>query len=72
MHPYAIVGGVPAKVIKYRFNPEIIKELLKIDYNVLTEKMIKEHIEDLYADLIGVEQTNWMPLKSEGTFNEGV
>lgn len=27
--PYAIVGGVPAKVLKYRFNNEIIEMLLK-------------------------------------------
>lgn len=26
--PYAIVGGVPAKVIKYRFSPAVIKKLL--------------------------------------------
>lgn len=26
--PYAIVGGVPAKVIRYRFSPEIIDELV--------------------------------------------
>lgn len=26
--PYAIVGGVPAKVIRYRFNSEMIKQLL--------------------------------------------
>lgn len=29
---YAIVGGVPAKVIKYRFSPEVIKGLLKIKW----------------------------------------
>ena len=28
--PYAIVGGNPAKIIKYRFNDQIIKELLAI------------------------------------------
>lgn len=28
--PYAIVGGNPAKIIKYRFEPEQIQELLKI------------------------------------------
>lgn len=27
--PYAIVGGVPAKIIKYRFNKETIERLLK-------------------------------------------
>jgi acetyltransferase-like isoleucine patch superfamily enzyme len=28
--PYAVVGGVPAKVIKYRFSKEVIAKLLKI------------------------------------------
>lgn len=30
--PYAIVGGVPAKIIKYRFNEETIKKLLKSEW----------------------------------------
>lgn len=30
--PYAVVGGVPAKVIKYRFNAETIKKLLDIQW----------------------------------------
>jgi acetyltransferase-like isoleucine patch superfamily enzyme len=30
--PYAIVGGVPAKVIRYRFTEEIIKELLELKW----------------------------------------
>lgn len=42
--PYAIVGGVPAKVIKYRFEKEIIDELLKIDFSKFDYKVIKEHI----------------------------
>ncbi|WP_136483226.1 CatB-related O-acetyltransferase [Vibrio sp. H11] len=36
---YSIVGGVPAKVIKYRFNSEIIKRLVDIQwwkYNVFS------------------------------------
>ena len=28
--PYAIVGGVPAKVIKYRFSDDVILKLLEI------------------------------------------
>ena len=28
--PYAIVGGVPAKLIRYRFSPEIIAALLEL------------------------------------------
>lgn len=30
--PYAIVGGVPAKIIKYRFSEEVINELLEIEW----------------------------------------
>lgn len=34
--PYAIVGGVPAKIIKYRFPHEIIAEAEKVDFSALT------------------------------------
>lgn len=51
--PYAIVGGVPAKIIKYRFSPEVIKQLLKLDYSKLTDNMIRERIDDLYTSLDG-------------------
>lgn len=30
--PYAIVGGIPAKVIKYRFDENTIKRLLKLEW----------------------------------------
>lgn len=61
--PYAIVGGVPAKVIKCRFSEELIKELLKVDYSKLTKEMIQEHIDDLYTDLKDAKQLDWMPKK---------
>ncbi len=59
--PYAIVGGVPAKVIRYRFNPEIIEELLKVDYSKLTKEEIEAHIDELYTVLKEKKQLNWMP-----------
>lgn len=59
--PYAIVGGVPAKVIKYRFEPDMIKELLKVDYSKLTKEMVQEHIDDLYVKLTDKSQLDWMP-----------
>lgn len=61
--PYAIVAGVPAKVIKYRFSTEIIEELLKVDYSKMTDEMIKTHINDLYSELKGVSQIEWLPKK---------
>ena len=63
--PYAIVGGVPAKVIKYRFEPEMIEELLKIDYGKLSKEDIEKHIDDLYTELKDPNQLDWMPKKGE-------
>lgn len=40
--PYAIVGGVPAKVIKYRFDEETIKELLELKWWDLPDEKIKQ------------------------------
>ena len=40
--PYAVVAGVPAKVIKYRFDAETIKDLLKIQWWNLPESVIAE------------------------------
>lgn len=32
VEPYEIVGGVPAKHIRYRFSPDIIAELLRTEW----------------------------------------
>ena len=61
--PYAIVGGVPAKVIKYRFEPEMIQALLQIDYSKLDGEMIRQHADDLYEKLESPEQLSWLPKK---------
>jgi len=36
IEPYAIVGGVPAKVIRYRFSEDVRKKLQKVDWSVMT------------------------------------
>ena len=40
--PYAVVGGVPARVIKYRFDEDVIAELLKLKWWDLDEETIKQ------------------------------
>lgn len=60
---YAIVGGVPAKVIKYRFAPEMIRKLLKVDYSALEDAHILAHAEELYCPLTAEEQLAWLPQK---------
>lgn len=42
--PYAIVGGVPAQIIKYRFTAEMILKLEKINWWNWNEEQIKENI----------------------------
>lgn len=53
--PYAVVGGVPARVIKYRFTDEVIKELVKIDYDKVDRKFIELHEDIWYRKVINPE-----------------
>lgn len=48
---YSIVGGNPARVIKYRFSEEIIDQLMKIDYGKMSDNKISTFIEDLYTEI---------------------
>lgn len=41
--PYAIVGGVPAKVIRYRFEQEDVEWLLKLEWWNKDEEWIEKH-----------------------------
>lgn len=41
--PYAIVGGVPAKVLKYRFDDETIEALLKSKWWELPDKELSKY-----------------------------
>ena len=61
VQPYEIVGGIPAKTLRKRFEQDIINELLNVDYSALDKQQIKEHIDDLYVPLTSVEQLCWMP-----------
>jgi acetyltransferase-like isoleucine patch superfamily enzyme len=48
--PYSIVGGNPAKIIKYRFPEFIIKEMLKINYEKINPEHLAELGESLYEN----------------------
>ena len=66
--PYAIVGGVPAKIIKYRFDEKIIEKLLKLDYSKLTPEIVKENQELFYQEMTEDVADNMLKLfgKDEG------
>ena len=49
--PYAIVGGVPAKIIKYRFDNKVIQSLININYKSLSIDKINSIQSDLYLEI---------------------
>ena len=49
--PYAVVGGVPARLIHYRFNGSIREKLLGLDLSNADELFIKNHIAMLEEEL---------------------
>ena len=51
VEPYSIVGGNPAKFIKYRFEPDMIEKLKRINIGMLTKDYIKANINTLYTHL---------------------
>lgn len=44
VEPYSIVGGVPAKLIRYRFEKDLIEKLLKSKWWELNEDKFRENI----------------------------
>lgn len=48
--PYAIVGGNPIEIIKYRFSKEKIAQLLKLKWWNWNEERVKENIEWLCSN----------------------
>lgn len=56
--PYAIVGGVPAKLIKYRFEPEVIDSLLASQWWEWEDDKIKyfiPHMESPYTFIAALQ-----------------
>ncbi len=49
--PYAIIGGVPARVIRYRYSDEQIRKLLEIAWWNWDEDKIKENLDYFYGDV---------------------
>lgn len=58
--PYSIVGGVPSRLIRYRFPEDVRNFLLTLGYDRLDEKLIQSHIKDFDK---GIEKTNLEEIK---------
>ena len=53
--PYAIVGGVPAKIIRYRFSEDLIAKLLELKWWDMSEAELKKHIHLFQKEGLTVE-----------------
>jgi virginiamycin A acetyltransferase len=49
--PYAIIGGNPAKIIKYRFEEPTVQQLLKIDLSEFEIDFVKKNINKFYCKI---------------------
>jgi Acetyltransferase (isoleucine patch superfamily) len=56
--PYAIVGGVPAKVIKYRFEKDVIEKLIEIKWWEKGSEWMKKNIEIFRKPITSVTDLN--------------
>lgn len=49
--PYSIVGGNPAKIIKYRFDEKLIEKLISVDFGELCDQVIVKKIDMFYEEI---------------------
>lgn len=51
--PYAIVAGVPAKIIRYRHSPETIEALLKSEWWTKSPEWLAENLNTFKVGNVG-------------------
>ncbi|WP_407305801.1 CatB-related O-acetyltransferase [Acinetobacter sp.] len=65
---YAVVAGVPAKVMKHRFTPEIIERLLQLKWWELNDEILKQHrLLNIYDSLEFLESIKDGPRTTQPT-----
>jgi glycosyltransferase involved in cell wall biosynthesis len=69
--PYAIVGGVPAKIIRYRFPENIVSQLVAIKWWNLPDEIIKQKINMFQTEKIDIAQFNELCIKQLNTLGGG-
>jgi acetyltransferase-like isoleucine patch superfamily enzyme/glycosyltransferase involved in cell wall biosynthesis len=49
--PYAVVAGNPARIVRYRYTPELIEKMLELNYDKVTDASILAMGERMYETL---------------------
>lgn len=63
--PYAIVGGNPSKVIRYRFSQDIIETLMKVELSNFEDDFIKNNVNSFYIDINSKDDVTNLITKSK-------
>lgn len=58
--PYSIVGGVPAKFIKKRFEDDVCAELAELNFENLTKNNIRDYLQLFYREISDVHDVMWI------------
>ena len=61
--PYAVVGGVPAKVIKYRFEQSIINKLLVLQWWNASDEKLKNSVSYFQSEYVTIEMLNELEIQ---------
>lgn len=48
---YAVVGGVPAKVIRYRFSPDVVQVMCNMDYSKVDFNIVEQNPELFHGSI---------------------
>lgn len=56
--PYAVIGGVPAKVIRYRFSDNVISRLEELQWWNLSDETLKQNIDLFQKEFIKDDSVN--------------
>lgn len=62
--PYAVVAGVPAKLIRYRFSEDVIAKLEEIKWWDMPEEKLKQNIQMFQKEGLTVEDLERLILKA--------
>lgn len=62
---YAIAGGVPCKVIKFRFSEKTIEQLKQIDFSKISKEIVQKNCAKISAELKENELIDWLPCKKK-------
>ena len=63
--PYAIVGGVPARIIRFRFPDEVIEALLDLKWWNMPNDLLRTNIQYFQDNNIDIEKINELKRKLE-------